>query len=96
MYRAFNDRNIRAVLDGTSSVAVSLGRNEERSLESVCNYLPNYQEILRNLTRNGYEIVDFARKSSTNDNIETRNKLLRAMVSNLKERPFASKIYVST
>lgn len=65
-------------------------------IDSICNYLPNYQESLRNSTRNRYEIVDFARKSPTNDNIETRTKLLQAMVNNLKERSFASKIYIST
>ncbi|CAO3640307.1 unnamed protein product [Mucor hiemalis] len=35
VYRAFKDRNIRAVLGEKSSVAVSLGRNEERSLEAI-------------------------------------------------------------
>lgn len=35
VYRAFKDRNTRAVLGEKSSVAVSLGKNEQRSPESV-------------------------------------------------------------
>ncbi|CAO3693174.1 unnamed protein product [Rhizopus stolonifer] len=65
-------------------------------IESICNYLPNYQELLRNLIHNGYEIIGYARKSSTIDNIDTRTRLLQTMVDNLHERSFTSKVYVST
>ncbi|KAG1076605.1 hypothetical protein G6F42_025416 [Rhizopus arrhizus] len=61
-------------------------------IESICNYLPNYQESLRNLIRNGYEIIGYARKSPTIDNIDTRTRLLQAMVDNLHERSFTSKV----
>ncbi|RCH83826.1 hypothetical protein CU098_004968, partial [Rhizopus stolonifer] len=65
-------------------------------IESICSYLPNYQESLRNLIHNGYEIIGYARKSPTIDNIDTRTRLLQAMVDNLHERSFTSKVYVST
>lgn len=65
-------------------------------IDSICNYLPNYQESLKNLLDKGYEIVGYARKSPANDNIDNRTKLLQAMVNNLQERSFASRIYVST
>ncbi|CEI87170.1 hypothetical protein RMCBS344292_01590 [Rhizopus microsporus] len=51
-------------------------------IESICSYLPNYQESLRNLIHNGYEIIGYARKSPTIDNIDTRTRLLQAMVDN--------------
>ncbi|KAI9267002.1 hypothetical protein BY458DRAFT_437561, partial [Sporodiniella umbellata] len=38
----------------------------------------------------------YARKSPTIDNIDTRTRLLQAMVDNLHERSFTSKVYVST
>lgn len=65
-------------------------------IESICNYLPNYQESLKNLLEDGYEIVGYARKSPANDNIDNRTKLLQAMVNNLNDRSFARRIYVST
>ncbi|KAI9485260.1 MAG: hypothetical protein EXX96DRAFT_474928, partial [Benjaminiella poitrasii] len=63
---------------------------------SICNCLPNYQESLRNLIHNGYEIIGYARKSPANDDIDTRTKLLQAMVNNLHERSFTSRVYAST
>lgn len=48
------------------------------------------------MERNGYEIIGYARKSPSNDTLETRVRLLQTMIHNLRDRSFASRIYVST
>ncbi|KAI8640739.1 hypothetical protein BD408DRAFT_444954 [Parasitella parasitica] len=64
-------------------------------INSICSYLPKYQESLKNLEKNRYEIVGYARKSPTNEEVTFRTRLLKCMVLNLKERSFATKIFVS-
>ncbi|KAI9025812.1 hypothetical protein CLU79DRAFT_699343, partial [Phycomyces nitens] len=54
-----------------------------------------YQESLKNLKKNGYEIIGYARKSPTNEDVTSRTRLLKSMISNLKERYFATKIFSS-
>ncbi|OAD70841.1 hypothetical protein PHYBLDRAFT_64084 [Phycomyces blakesleeanus NRRL 1555(-)] len=63
-------------------------------INSMRTYLPKYQESLKNLKKNGYEIIGYARKSPSED-VTSRARLLKSMVSNLKERSFATKIFVS-
>ncbi|KAG2216305.1 hypothetical protein INT45_011237 [Circinella minor] len=63
--------------------------------DSICTYLPKYQESLRNLKIDGYEIIGYARKSPTGENVTSKTRLLKSMVSNLKERSLATKIFVS-
>lgn len=43
----------------------------------------------------GYEIIGYARKSPSDDDIETRLKLLQQMINNLRDRSFVDKVYVS-
>ncbi|KAL0075651.1 hypothetical protein J3Q64DRAFT_1703071 [Phycomyces blakesleeanus] len=64
-------------------------------INSICIYLPKYQESLKNHKKNGYEIIGYARKSPTSEDVTSRTRLLKSMVSNLKERSFATKIFVS-
>ncbi|KAI7902041.1 uncharacterized protein BX663DRAFT_435984 [Cokeromyces recurvatus] len=52
-------------------------------VKSICSSLPRYQDSLRNLMRHGYEIVGYARKSPTDDNIDNRIRLIQLMTTNL-------------
>ncbi|KAI7902999.1 uncharacterized protein BX663DRAFT_509158 [Cokeromyces recurvatus] len=63
---------------------------------SITTYLPRYQGSLKALIRDGIELVGYARKSPTDDDIENNTRLIQLMVSNLKVRSFATRIYVST
>lgn len=56
--------------------------------------MPRYQESLKDLKKNGYEIIGYARKP-TGEDVTCRTRLLKSMISNLKERSFAAKIFVS-
>ncbi|PHZ07179.1 uncharacterized protein RHIMIDRAFT_316939 [Rhizopus microsporus ATCC 52813] len=62
---------------------------------AICQFLPLYQESIKNLKRNGFEIVGYARKSPSNDKNENRVKLLQKMVDNLQSRSLTTRIYVS-
>ncbi|KAI9017929.1 hypothetical protein CLU79DRAFT_762270 [Phycomyces nitens] len=62
---------------------------------AICQYLPMYQESIKNLKRNGCEIVGYARKSPSKDKLENRVKLLQKMVNNLENRSLTSRIFVS-
>lgn len=48
------------------------------------------------LALNGMELVGYARKSPIDNDPENTTRLMQAMVRNLKERSFASRIYVSS
>lgn len=50
---------------------------------------------MKNLKKNGYEIIGYARKSPTGEDVACRTRLLKSMISNLKERSFTTKIFVS-
>ncbi|KAG1462567.1 hypothetical protein G6F56_005492 [Rhizopus delemar] len=60
-----------------------------------CQFLPKYQESIKNLKKNGFEVVGYARKSPSNDKNENRLKLLQKMVDNLENRSLTTRIYVS-
>lgn len=63
---------------------------------AICQFLPLYQESIKNLKRKGFEIVGYARKSPSDDNKdENRLKLLQRMVESLQNRSLATRIYVS-
>lgn len=64
-------------------------------VDSITNYLPRYQDSLKALARDGVELVGYARKSPTDNNIENNTRLIQSMVGNLKERSFATRVYVS-
>lgn len=61
----------------------------------VLNYLPHYQLFVQNLKKESYNIVGYARKSRTNENDESRIRLLQQMTRRLKERSLVDKIFVS-
>lgn len=64
-------------------------------LTSITDYLPNYQQSLKTLQNDDFEIIGYARKSPTTENLDTRVKLLESMINNLRSRSFATRIYVS-
>ncbi|CEP09834.1 hypothetical protein, partial, partial [Parasitella parasitica] len=64
-------------------------------ITSITEYLPNYQQSLKNLQNNAFEIVGYVRKSPTADISNNRVKLLQQMVDNLRSRSFATRIFVS-
>lgn len=63
--------------------------------KKVLDYLPHYQLFIQNLKKERYNIVGYARKSRTNENDESRIRLLQQMASRLKERSLVDKIFVS-
>jgi hypothetical protein len=50
---------------------------------------------LKSLKKNVYEIIGYARKSPTSEDVTCRTRLLKSAISNMKERSFATKIFVS-
>lgn len=59
-------------------------------------YLPNYQQSLKVLQNNTFEIVGYVRKSPIEDTSDNRVKLLQQMIENLRSRSFATRIFVSS
>lgn len=64
-------------------------------VESITKYLPKYQRSIKKLIEEGYEIVGSARKSPSDEDEDTRIRLLQDMINNLTERSFAKRIYIS-
>ena len=62
----------------------------------MVNYLNDYQQSLKAIVSEGFEIVDYARKSISKEELGNRSKFLQKMVDNLKNRSFATKVFVST
>ncbi|ORE00700.1 hypothetical protein BCV72DRAFT_107470 [Rhizopus microsporus var. microsporus] len=65
-------------------------------ITSITEYLPNYQQSLKALQNNAFEIVGYVRKSPTADILDNRVELLQQMVDNLRSRSFATRIFVSS
>ncbi|KAI9270318.1 hypothetical protein EDC94DRAFT_645713 [Helicostylum pulchrum] len=65
-------------------------------IESICNYLSNYQTSIRYLLQEGYEVIGYVQKSPTNDSVDTRTRLLQSMVNNLFERSLVNQVFFST
>ncbi|KAG0779833.1 hypothetical protein G6F29_003747 [Rhizopus arrhizus] len=65
-------------------------------ITSITEYLPNYQQSLKALQNNSFEIVGYVRKSPTADTLDNRVKLLHQMIDNLRSRSFATRIFVSS
>ncbi|KAI8968343.1 hypothetical protein BDF20DRAFT_175756 [Mycotypha africana] len=63
---------------------------------SITEYLLNYQQTLKNLQNNIFEIVGYVRKSPAADIMDNRVELLQQMVDNLRSRSFATRIFVSS
>ncbi|KAG2233115.1 hypothetical protein INT48_005859, partial [Thamnidium elegans] len=68
---------------------------EQYIAKKVLDYLPHYQLFVQNLKNERYNIVGYARKSRTNDNDESRIRLLQQMARRLKERSLVEKVFVS-
>jgi hypothetical protein len=64
-------------------------------VKSITNYLANYQTTLKELVRNKYEIIGYARKPPTKDDEQSKIRLLTAMINNLEKRSFVDKVFVS-
>lgn len=64
-------------------------------LTSICEYLPNYQQTLKNLQNGEIEIIGYARKSPSPEDQETRVRLLNSMINNLRSRSLETRVYVS-
>lgn len=67
----------------------------EELIRSIVEHLPKYQDFLRTLKEEGYQIVRYARKSATNENDENRSRLVTQMVRLLKKRSLVDKVFVS-
>lgn len=66
-------------------------------ITSITKYLPNYQQSLKVLQNDAFEIVGYVRKSpSTADILDNRVQILQQMVDNLRSRSFATPIFVSS
>ena len=63
--------------------------------KKVLDYLPHYQLFVKNLKEEKYNIIGYARKSRTNENDESRVRLLQQMTRRLKERSLVDKVFVS-
>ncbi|CAO3698883.1 unnamed protein product [Rhizopus stolonifer] len=84
------------VIPGGSSEFVGFLKNEKIGLVlHSATYLPKYQDTLKTLVHDGFELVGYARKSPTDDVIANVTRLVQLMVENLKECSFVSKSYVS-
>lgn len=64
-------------------------------MTSICEYLSNYQQTLKNLQNEEIEIIGYARKSPSPEDQETRVRLLNSMINNLRSRSLATRVYVS-
>ncbi|KAL0144890.1 hypothetical protein V8B55DRAFT_1407661 [Mucor lusitanicus] len=63
--------------------------------KKVVDYLPNYQNYIEDLKKEGYIIVGYARKSTTNEDDDSRVRLLSQMIRRLRERSLVDKVFVS-
>ncbi|ORE10644.1 hypothetical protein BCV72DRAFT_199259 [Rhizopus microsporus var. microsporus] len=62
----------------------------------MTTYQPKYQGTLKILAHDGLELVGYSRNSPTDNSTANTTRLLQLMVDNLKERSFASRVYVSS
>ncbi|KAI7872175.1 hypothetical protein BDF14DRAFT_1877989 [Spinellus fusiger] len=58
-------------------------------------YIVQYQTQIRELKKQGFSIIGYARKSVRSEDHETRIKLLRLMYRRLKERSMVDRVFVS-
>ncbi|KAG1143169.1 hypothetical protein G6F37_012510 [Rhizopus arrhizus] len=59
------------------------------------NVVDHYQLFVQNLKKEKYNIIGYVRKSRTNENDESRVRLLQQMTRRLKERSLVDKVFVS-
>ncbi|KAG0960160.1 hypothetical protein G6F31_010933 [Rhizopus arrhizus] len=80
---------------GKVSVRSLFVAKEQYIAKKVLDYLPHYQLFVKNLKEEKYNIIGYARKSRTNENDESRVRLLQQMTRRLKERSLVDKVFVS-
>lgn len=64
-------------------------------INNIVSYLSKYHSFINQQKRDGATIIGYVRKSPGNEEEETRLRLLKAMIHNLKDRSLVEKIYVS-
>ncbi|CAO3620038.1 unnamed protein product [Mucor fragilis] len=67
----------------------------ESIIKDVVETLPRHQESIRNLKKNGHEVIGYIRKSTGEKDNSTRIRLLNQMSTNLKERSLVTKVFAS-
>lgn len=64
-------------------------------VKRIVRFLTEYQTQIRNLKKQGFKILGYARKSEGTEDHETRIKLLNLMCRRLKERSLVDHVFVS-
>lgn len=64
-------------------------------VKRIVRFLTEYQTEIRNLKKQGFKILGYARKSKGAEDHETRIKLLNLMCRRLKERSLVDHVFVS-
>ncbi|KAI8079892.1 uncharacterized protein BX664DRAFT_303026 [Halteromyces radiatus] len=64
-------------------------------VKAIKDYIPNYQAHIKNLKEDGFQIIGYCRKSRTNEDDDTRLRLLQDMINRLKQRSLVDKVFVS-
>jgi hypothetical protein len=59
------------------------------------DYLPDYQNYIKNLKEEGYNIVGYVRNSHGTEDKERRIRLLQIMCDRLKERSLVDHVFAS-
>ncbi|CAO3626032.1 unnamed protein product [Mucor hiemalis] len=67
----------------------------EDTLKNVVSYFEEYQQHIKSLKKEGYNIIGYARKSKGKETEETRVKLLKLMCDCLKNRSLVDRVFVS-
>ncbi|KAI8095673.1 hypothetical protein BDF21DRAFT_329934, partial [Thamnidium elegans] len=65
------------------------------TIDKIINYLPQYQQHIDILKKEGYLIIGYARKSKQDVDLHIRVRLLQLMVDRLQERSLVDKTFVS-
>lgn len=64
------------------------------TVKSIVRDQIKYQTQIRDLKKQGFSIIGYARKSVGYEDLETRIKLLRLMCRRLKERSIVDRVFV--
>ncbi|KAG0175723.1 hypothetical protein DFQ28_003203 [Apophysomyces sp. BC1034] len=63
--------------------------------KAIKDYIPKYQEQLKQMKKNNDSIIGYCRKSCTSEDDEARVRLLQSMANKLKARSLVDRVYVS-
>ncbi|KAG0736779.1 hypothetical protein G6F62_009026 [Rhizopus arrhizus] len=67
----------------------------DQTVKRIVCFLTEHQTQIRNLKKQGFNIIGYARKSEGAEDNETRIKLLKLMCRRLKERSLVNHIFIS-